>query len=380
MDKRSFWLLQCMSFRVTDPTIALWHLDVRESHKNSVFLMRSLNKVHFFMGTSSLKKNKIFLILVGIFGGVGGFLLLALVVVVIVTYKDGVYSLQRRIGPGGQFRVLNPSNKQVEHFRVPNIPMYRSQNAWSFHKGIQSQSFAYQLSFDYLSQMAKLLYQASMFFAKMEIPMCLSDGSLLGYVRQGSFLPWDDDLDCWVGLEHRKKLWTSEAKKIADEFGLMFSCMRDASFEKGTFQSTPIRLHLKGLWTPLLDIYFVTAFDSAHLPPGGKGSIAKEHLVDANLESPPQENLMIAQVWKLTPKEIHILPKTTWSSETVRPVTKVNFHGSLTHIPKDAKTVLKSTYSDDVLENQRYRGDPITGQQILRLIGNIPFRKHLPGI
>ena len=126
-------------------------------------------------------------------------------------------------------------------YRIPNIKLVGN---------------PYLLEENFYNNMRKLLINSTIAFKKLKIDFWLSGGTLLGFHRHKTFIPWDDDIDVHTKEENRKlmfdKKFKSELEKVGVEPIYMLGLSEDFSFYKGG-----VRLKLIGENNPVMDIFFV---------------------------------------------------------------------------------------------------------------------------
>ena len=114
----------------------------------------------------------------------------------------------------------------------------------------------YLLEEDFYNDMRKLLINTREVLHKLNIEFWVSGGTLIGFHRHKTFIPWDDDIDIHTKEENRKfmfdKKFKIELEKVGVEPIYMVGLTEDFSFYKGG-----VRLKLIGKNNPVMDIFFV---------------------------------------------------------------------------------------------------------------------------
>ena len=99
---------------------------------------------------------------------------------------------------------------------------------------------SYKVKIDKIKIFKKLLKFADVFFQKNQINYSIDYGTLLGYIRNKKFIPYDEDLDCVIGVDSISKLIKlGNNKKIKN---IMFN--NEIHNYKPDFNSTQIYLIL----------------------------------------------------------------------------------------------------------------------------------------
>jgi hypothetical protein len=108
----------------------------------------------------------------------------------------------------------------------------------------------------YLQRMQDLLRDVTRLLDGERIVYRLSGGTLLGFVRHKSFIPWDDDLDLHVDIGFRKYLFGDEFANKAHEFDLECIFLPGSGPHQATKEGAACRLRRRGDITPVCDIFF----------------------------------------------------------------------------------------------------------------------------
>lgn len=127
------------------------------------------------------------------------------------------------------------------HYEVPNLPV----------KG-----HAYILEEDFIIRMRDLYTRINKVFDELNLNFWVSGGTLLGFIRHKTFLPWDDDLDIHTESENKAFLHSDEFKNVLNKHGLdpLFMIGSDETF---SFYKGGVRVRMIEYLNPVMDIFFV---------------------------------------------------------------------------------------------------------------------------
>ena len=115
---------------------------------------------------------------------------------------------------------------------------------------------AYLLEEQFLISMTAMYKLASKSFEEIDAEFWASGGTLMGFQRHRSFLPWDDDLDVHSDVKNKEILYSDKFKKILNKNGLdtlfMIGTRKDFTFYKGG-----LRIKFLDKPNPVMDVFFV---------------------------------------------------------------------------------------------------------------------------
>ena len=153
---------------------------------------------------------------------------------------------------------------------------------------------------------------------KRKIKYFFSFGSLIGIVRHGFRMPWDDDIDILISNEEVTKL--VEGLKIieSNNDGIRYKLNNEIHILKKTW-GCPIKIYLNNSSYPFIDIFVYKFKDNDVIVPeqqlkGGHVSHFKEKYND------------------------------------IFPLKKAKFENFIVNIPRNYKVILNNLYGDNVLE------------------------------
>ena len=118
------------------------------------------------------------------------------------------------------------------------------------------------LSHEYLQSERELLKEVSNCFEEANIDYWLSGGTLLGYERHGTTLPWDDDIDIHTMFDNRLKMYSSEFINITNKYNLEIIEFNGTSDDTSNRVQTGLRFRFIGTVCPVLDTFFCDEVDS----------------------------------------------------------------------------------------------------------------------
>ena len=148
---------------------------------------------------------------------------------------------------------LEPGQHYQVHDRtytVPNIPVHGKKQ----HIPV--------LKPEFLARQRQLLQDVMEFLQNMRVEYWLAGGTLLGFMRHKTFIPWDDDIDLHVMWKHREFLFSDECKEACEATGLQRLILRGCSTDYATKEGAAVRFRHVNSALPVCDIFFVKTLDT----------------------------------------------------------------------------------------------------------------------
>lgn len=171
------------------------------------------------------------------------FLIIFLLLNLILWYSVQHENFQCVIQPGEKYQIGNKS------YQVPNLPLVGK---------------AYLLKDEYLQKQANLLTTIARMMKENSIEYWISGGTLLGFTRHETFIPWDDDIDIHTYWDNRTLLYSDEFLDIVDRYNLEVIILFQSSMKSASKEGAAIRLREKNTTMPVCDVFFVKAMTDAH--------------------------------------------------------------------------------------------------------------------
>jgi hypothetical protein len=109
----------------------------------------------------------------------------------------------------------------------------------------------------YLELQRELLQETTKVLNELEIEHWISGGTLLGFTRHKTFIPWDDDCDLHTHWKNREYMFSAEFGKELEKYNMEAIFLIGASTRTATKESAAVRIRKKKTITPICDIFFV---------------------------------------------------------------------------------------------------------------------------
>lgn len=241
-------------------------------------------------------------------------LLFVIHVVVLSYYSTANYGA--RIYPGDHYTV-GPRG-----YTVPDLPL---------------EGPARRLTEGYMKAQRKLLSSVIGLLNDAGIECWLSGGTLLGFTRHGTFIPWDDDIDMHVCWEHKDFMFSQRFCDDAKAHGLEVIFLIGCSAKRTTKESGAVRLRNAGTSTPVCDVFFVKQRE-------GEARVGK---VDS---------------WQN--KTVVFNSAEDWEKNDIFPITNTYVDGLMLPVPHKPVRVLERQYGNRVMSRMFARSTLFSHQYV----------------
>lgn len=126
-------------------------------------------------------------------------------------------------------------------YTVPDLPIYGN---------------GFLLSHDFRKTQRELLITVFAIAEKANINIWLSGGTLLGFIRHGTIMPWDDDIDVHTSFDNLYYLFGSEFQSVCDSMNCEAIKLKLFTHSYATRISAGIRIRFKNSTLPCCDVFF----------------------------------------------------------------------------------------------------------------------------
>jgi len=288
-------------------------------------------------------KTKIFLcVLLGLFCA----LVLAVLISWIALSHD---NFNRTIKPGDKYTVGD------REYTLPRMPIRSSTMAKNKSSVDNTVSI---LRDEFLQRQRDLLVRVTTLLDSQQIEYWLSGGTLLGFIRHGTFIPWDDDMDLHTSWENRPVMYgvdTHEGpkfKKALEEAGLESIMLPGiGTFTDSTKEGAAIRLRIVGTDLPVCDIFFERP--STRDP----GTWTK---IDS---------------WSNSGVDVVESTKERWTHDQLFPIQRQVIDGIMLSLPAKPDELLAIQYSPKAMNEMVYRHPMLSHQFPFRFLFGVWQRR-----
>ena len=200
---------------------------------------------------------------------------------------------------------------------------------------------------DFLEKQRSLLVDVLKVLEEGKIEHWISGGTLLGFLRHGTFMPWDDDIDVHAKWEHREHMFSKEFAKDVKRYNLETFFLRGvSSLGFATKEGAAVRIRRRGTSVPVCDVFFVREKKDLE--------ITDPQEREEKRSKAPSEYAKVDS-WRSGGTHVTFSARETWPSSDLFPVQRQVIDDINLPIPRKAEAVLKKQYGDDVFERAQAR-------------------------
>ena len=199
---------------------------------------------------------------------------------------------------------------------------------------------------DYLAHSRELLIATISMLDKLQIEYWISGGTLLGFHRHKSIIPWDDDIDLHVNAKHKGYLLSNEFVKEIQEYNLEAIELSGFDRRQCNRREGIVRLRFRNHSCPVLDIFFVQE---------NNDFMCKLHGWDDNT------------------KKIKTSKKESWKKDLIYPIQQVTIDDIKLNLPAKPLEVLQTQYGENVMTTLIPQ-DPLYNHQMQHVLAKMQWR------
>ena len=218
------------------------------------------------------------------------------------------------------------------------------------HLTIRGDKTVRKLKEQYLLDQKELLRTLTTALKENDIEYWVACGTLLGYVRHQTFLPWDDDVDLHTHWSNREYMFSKDFNTMLNHHGLESYFIMTSSVDQAFYDGAMVRVRKKGTKVPSCDIFFVKEMDD--------------------------DNNMFAKIDGWNKSAVTQSKKERWHRDLLFPTEERTLDGLTLQFPKNPEAVVKNMYGGEKVLTEIVARKPWASHRFLYVA--LPFLFHNP--